>query len=172
MKKTFKTFIILILSCIMCISLFAACDDSGKQKDNEDDETKMQNVLETTEDSKGDETTNTTQLIPKDSKTVEEILEKINIENINIATDGDFLGYSYMGNLECVIEGTLPGPQDEVTFFYCADANTAEEIKTYYAMLISSTGEGYYTVKKEDNIVFMGPTEVWEDFIDFVSCNS
>ena len=171
---------LLIVVFLFSVSL-SACNSSPAETDSSDSLPKLSNsdAIISTEpntpsatESNATDTSKPKKLIPTDPEDVEEILEKIGIEDINIATDGSFLGYGYMGNLECVVEGTLPGPNEEVIFFYCADTATANSIESYFSIEIKSTGEDYYAAKKENKIVFFGPAEVWEDFIDSVSENS
>ena len=104
-------------------------------------------------------------IIPTDPEELAGILKGIGLKDVKMSNSDDFLGYAYMGNLDCVVEGILPGPEEEAIFFYCADTDTAVSINSYFSIEINSTGENYYAVKKENNIVFFGPAEVWEDFV-------
>lgn len=169
-----KKFTMLLIVAFLLVSVFGACNSAPTETDTSTTSPKLsnsdttasteQNTPNATESSTTD-SSETQPLIPTDPEDLAGILKGIGLKDVKMSNCDDFLGYAYMGNLDCVVEGILPGPEEEAIFFYCADTDTAVSINSYFSIEINSTGENYYAVKKENNIVFFGPAEVWEDFV-------
>ena len=183
-----KRLLAIILISLLIVTTFAACNGTDADIDNKSTEASTQKPTEKPTENPKENTvlsgfvefweeftldnseppsnpgpSETTSFIPTDYDALAEILEDMGLEDVDVVTHSDFLGYEYLGNLECVVGGILPGPEEDVLFFYCADTNTANYAEAYWSEAIASNGQNYYTVKRENNIVFFGPAEVWED---------
>ncbi len=164
-----KRLLSLVVITVLIITVFTACNNTDVESTPTNDSdaptteaTTNKPTDKPTEPPSNPGTSETTNYIPTDPEALGELLEGMELADVDIVTGGDFLGYGSMGNLECVVAGMLPDPQEDVIFFYCADTDTADYIESYCTKEIASVGENYYTVKRENNIVFFGPAEVWE----------